>query len=378
MTGKRPVQRWDNQRPVALLPTASPSPVGTVGAVVTTGTLDTPAPYTVMTWERALDQWALHLRSAKTRATYLSHVHDFLKHAPHLIGPADVTFDLLDAYAGALAYRAEKESDPTKRLAPATVNLKIAALRSFLQFARRRKWLAPDLTGELISDALIGIKAYVQRPYQIVEGEEIGRLLDAAAEASNPARALALVALGLGSGLRLAELCALQVGDLATDATSCYVDVRQGKGHKDRQVPIAEDVYAFVLAYLAATGRAVWTTADRATPLFLSRNRHNGNNGALSERQAQVIVEDCARRAGLLARGKRITPHALRHSYAIDVLKGDTASGRSGAPLPAVSKLLGHSSVAVTGKYVTHFERGELAEYAPRLRRTTAQAAKGE
>jgi integrase len=164
-------------------------------------------------------------------------------------------------------------------------------------------------------------------------------------------------------------LCALDVGDLATDATSCYVDVRQGKGHKDRQVPVSEDVYTLMLAYLAATGRAVWATADRATPLFLSRNRHNAHGGRLSERQAQAIVEDCARRAGLLERGKRITPHSLRHSYGIGLIKGDTENGRPGAPLPAVAKMMGHSSVAVTGRYLNHFERGELSAYAPRLRR---------
>ena len=338
-----------------------------------------PAPYIPLTWERALEQWALHLRSAKTRATYLSQVRAFLREASAAAPtPTALTFEMLDAYAGALAYRAEKESDPARRLAPATVNLKIAALRSFLQFARKRRWLAADLTGELIGDALVGIKTFVQRPYQIVEGMEQTRLLDAAVSATNPARAQALIGLGLGAGLRLAELCALDVGDLATDATSCYVDVRQGKGHKDRQVPIADDVYALVLAYLAETGRAVWATADRATPLFLSRNRHNAHGGRLSERQAQAIIEDCAQRAGLLARGKHITTHSLRHSYGIDLLKGDAESGRPGAPLPAVAKMMGHSSVAVTGRYLAHFERGELSAYAPRLRRSAKMNGESE
>ena len=332
-------------------------------------------PLQPMTWERAIEQWSRHLRSVKTRATYLSQVRAFLREAAGTAPTPDaLAYETLDTYAGALAYRAERESDPQRRLAPATVNLKIAALRSFLQFARKRRWLAADLTGELIGDTLTGIKAHVQRPYQIVEGDEQTRLLDAAAASvRNPARALALVGLGLGSGLRLAELCALDVGDLATDATSCYVDVRQGKGHKDRQVPVSDDVYALVLAYLAATQRAVWATADRATPLFLSRNRNNAHGGRLSERQAQSIVEDCARRAGLFERGKHITPHSLRHSYGIDLIKGDVEQGRPGAPLPAVAKLLGHSSIAVTGRYLNHFERGELSAYAPRLRRSAKQ-----
>ncbi len=66
---------------------------------------------------------------------------------------------------------------------------------------------------------------------------------------------------------------------------------------------------------------------------------------------------------------QRIALHALRHSYALRVLAGDTEMGQAPAPLPAVSKLLGHSSVAVTGRYLAHFERKELGAFAPMLRR---------
>jgi len=54
-----------------------------------------------------------------------------------------------------------------------------------------------------------------------------------------------------------------------------------------------------------------------------------------------------------------VLPHRLRHSYAFDLLAGDPEMGATlgRAPLPAVSKLLGHRSVAVTGRYLTHFER---------------------
>ena len=157
-------------------------------------------------------------------------------------------------------------------MAPATINLKLAALRSFLSFCRRRGWLSPLLNGEAIGDALEGLRATVQRPYQVVEGDELGAMLDAAAaDAYDASRALALVALALGAGLRVAELCALDVGDLASDATGNYVDVRDGKGHKQRQVPIAQDVYELVASYLTETGRAVHRTADRGTPLLLAQ-----------------------------------------------------------------------------------------------------------
>jgi integrase/recombinase XerC len=321
-----------------------------------------------VTWGAALDAWRVKLQSDTTRATYCGQVRAFftVPGVPRELAALDV--ELLDAYAGALRMRASKDAPPADRLAPATVNLKLAALRSFLSFARRRGWLSPLLSGEAISDALEGLRSQVQRPYQIVEGDELGDLLTAAGEDRYDApRALALVGLMLGAGLRIAELVSLDVGDLASDATGCYVDVRAGKGNKQRQVPIAQDVYELVSAYLAATGRAVHRTADRGTPLFLSR-KCRGGAGRLTTRQARRITVACATRAGLSSR-KRITPHALRHSYALDVLAGDPEQGRAGAPLPAVSKLLGHSSVAVTGRYLAHFERRDLGAFAPSLRR---------
>jgi integrase len=323
----------------------------------------------VMTWERALEAWRLKLQSDATRTTYASAVRRFFT-TPGAPDLAALDIDALDAYAGAQRLHASKDAPPAERLAPATVNLRLAALRSFLGFCRRRGWLTPGLGAEQISDALEGLRARVQRPYQVVEGDEVSDLLDAAAaDAYDPARAVALLALGLGAGLRVAELVALDVGDLATSSgVGCYVDARAGKGRKDRQVPISQDVYELVLAYLTATDRAVHRTADRGTPVFLSRKCLSGD-GRLTTRQARRIVAAIAGRAGIAAKGKRITPHALRHSYALRVLLGDLEAGQAPAPLPAVSMLLGHSSVAVTGRYLAHFEQQKLAAFAPALRR---------
>lgn len=329
------------------------------------------APAGSITWQQALCAWEVGLQSAATRATYTGQVRAFFG----TVGvPAldALDFGTLYAYAGSLRLRASSSDPHLLRLAPATVNLKLAALRSFLHFCTDHEWIPPALTADKIARALERMHAQVQRPYQIVEsGDELEALLEAAEFAPYDApRARALVALALGAGLRIAELVALDVGDLANDATSCYVDVRDGKGHKQRQVPISPDVYELVTSYLDSTGRAVHRTADRAAPLFLA----HGNRGItrLTTRQARRVIVALARQAGLRAPSlsrKRITPHGLRHSYAIALLAGDRERGREGAPLPAVSKLMGHSSVAVTGRYLAHFERGELARFAPTLRR---------
>lgn len=324
-----------------------------------------------LSWERALAAWLTHLRSERTRATYAASVRAFwtVEGMPQTLDA--LTVEHLDAYAGALALRAEAVTEQAARLAPATVNLRLAALRSFLAFCRRRKWLAPDLTAEAIADALTGVRASVQRPYQVLDADELEALRYAASEDPwQAARAVALAVLAWGSGLRVAELVALNVGDILQDRGGAFLDVRSGKGRKQRQVPISEDVLALMVKYLRATGRELHRAADRGAPLFVSTPAaiRRTADRRLSVRHAQRIITEAAKRAGFDNVGKHISPHALRHSYALRVLSGDPTTGQEPAPLPAVSKLLGHSGVAVTGRYVNHFERADLQRYAPRLR----------
>lgn len=336
----------------SLMPAASPVALGEA------------SPLPPQTWQRALAAWEIHLQSATTRSTYASAVRAFftVPGVPEELAALEVA--MLDVYGGALRRRADKDAPPAQRLAPATVNLRLAALRSFLGYCRKRKWLSPELTRGAVADALECRRGRVQREYQIVQGDELGRLLDAAsAEAYDPLRALALVALALGAGLRVGELVALDVGDLSLDKTR--VKVRSGKGSKDRTVPFSQEVHALLVAYLADTGRSLQRTADLTTPLFLSRN-HLCGSGRLTTRQARRVIVAAATRAGLDAE-KHITPHSLRHSYAIGLLRGDPQTGQPGAPLPAIAKLLGHSSVSVTGRYLNHFEDEELARYTPSL-----------
>jgi site-specific recombinase XerD len=340
------------------------------GVVATAGALIPAAPVDVdaVTWERAIVAWEARMESADTRRTYTATARA-LARTPGVPPLHLVDVGILDAYAGALRARTARDAPPGRRLAPATANVRLAAVRSFLAFCRLRGWLSPALTRDHIADALRGVRATVRRPYEAVAGGDVTALLDGAAAAPyEAARSYALIALGLGAGLRVAELVALDAGDMRSDGEHAYVDVRAGKGRKDRQVPIARDVEAACLAYLDSTGRSPRRTRDRETPLFLSRKRQ-ASAGRLTTGRARALVAEAAQRAGLLDAGRRITPHALRHSYALRLLLGDAEAGQEGAPLPAVSKLLGHSSVAVTGRYLDHFERRDLARYAPALSR---------
>lgn len=322
-----------------------------------------------MTWEAAMNAWRIQLVSRTTRDTYASAVRNFftIPGAPDL---GALTIDHLYIYRGSLIFKAGKDAPPSERLSPSTVNVRMSGLKAFLLFCLNRRWLAPDFSKERIKDAMEGIKSQVQRPYQIVEqGDEMNRMLEAAeAEEYDPLRAQALVALALGAGLRVSELMNLNIRHVIHDQTGFFVDVQAGKGRKDRQVPISEDVYELLLSYIHATKRSLHRSADRDNPLFLTRKQRS-LSGRLCTRHARRIIERCAERARLDS--KHITPHGLRHSYAINLLAGDEETGRPPAPLPAVSRLLGHSNVTTTGRYLNHFERKDLAAFAPVLRRRT-------
>ena len=122
--------------------------------------------------------------------------------------------------------------------------------------------------------------------------------------------------------------------------------VRRGKGRRDRQVPVQPEVSSLLLAYLAETARRLGDPG----PLFRSHDRghHLREQARLSTRAIGYLVRQAMGKAGLAA--KAISPHALRHTYAIRAL-------RAGGNVIAVPKLLGHASVATTQRYLDHGSR---------------------
>lgn len=185
--------------------------------------------------------------------------------------------------------------------------------------------------------------------------ESLDEPLDGADERSDAdrlrqARNRAIVELFYSSGLRLSELHGLNRADVDLRKLQARA---QGKGSKQRIVPIGSKAAAAISAYLALAdgGRLREPSGSRSKrpmggPLFTS-----SNGGRLSRRQIQRVVR---RILDGIPGAEGLSPHALRHSFATHLLD-------EGADLIAVRDLLGHASLSTTRVY-THTSKDRLLE----------------
>ena len=220
-------------------------------------------------------------------------------------------------------------------LNPRSIGRKLAALRSGLDLALER--------GHVPVNSARAVRPPRSRrplPAFLTERETDAVFAAFAADTRPPgggpecmrwARDRAILELLYGGGLRLAELLGLDLADV--DRAQSLVRV-MGKGRKERIVPLGDPALQAVAVYL--TLRPVPAVDSRS--LFLGRS---GNR--LSPRMARLLVSRALRR---VADRARMSPHALRHSFATHLLD-------RGADIRTVQELLGHASIATTQIY-TH------------------------
>jgi site-specific recombinase XerD len=167
-------------------------------------------------------------------------------------------------------------------------------------------------------------------PPRVLTVEEAARLVEACPEDSPRARRDRTVVLVLyGCGLRTAELCAVRVQDV--ERTRRELLVRQGKGDRQRVVPIPDGVMTPLLAYLLERG-------GKRGPLF----RTEARGRPLSTAAVGRIVREAAQRAGLEG---AVTPKTLRHSFATHLMD-------RGVDLAVIASLMGHRSPQESGVYL--------------------------
>jgi site-specific recombinase XerD len=200
---------------------------------------------------------------------------------------------------------------PRGKLAAGTIGRKLAAVRSLLRFT-----FGPAH----VPDAALAPR----RPRRLPDAPkqtEVEMIVDSlAADGPLALRNRALVELVYSAGLRSAEAVALDLGDV--DFEQELVHIRNGKGGKDRVVPLGEEAAALVARYLSEARPELARGAQNA--LFLSATGRRLDTSTL----------------------RRLVPHPhrLRHAFATHLLEG-------GADLRTIQELLGHSSLSTTQMY---------------------------
>ena len=181
-------------------------------------------------------------------------------------------------------------------------------------------------------------------PAEIYSRDEIDRLLAAMGRGNAGARNRALTAVMWRCGLRVAEVIALEPKDV--DLTAGTVQVLHGKGNRARRVGIDQEAIAQIDVWLTRR-RKLEIPARR--PLFCVISRPTLGK-ELYTAYVREMLKDAAARAGI---EKRVHPHGLRHTFAVEL-------SRSGVPLKQIQRALGHSSVATTDRYIDHLEPLEV------------------
>jgi site-specific recombinase XerD len=223
------------------------------------------------------------------------------------------------------------------RYAPATANKHLAALRGTLKAAWRM--------GQMTTDDYMRAKDLKPVPGSRLPAgrdvplEELTAILGRFADDHSPGavRDRAVISLAYFSGARRAELASLTLADLTTEPLTLRV---LGKGNKERPVPLPDEAGAYLEPWLSLRGSS-------SGSLFCPVNRGTVHpEKSLTGEAIRQILQRRARAAGVAA----VSPHDLRRTYAGDLLD-------SGADLPTVQRLLGHSSPTTTSKYDRRDER---------------------
>jgi integrase/recombinase XerD len=222
-------------------------------------------------------------------------------------------------------------------VAPATLQRKIACLRSFYRHLRREQLLERDPTAELRPPRSRG------RLPKVLSRDEVQRLL-AQPRGNSPAavRDRALLETMYACGLRASEAIDLTLADV--DLEAGIVRAR-GKGSKERIVPIGSKAIETLQRYLEQTRPRLVGLRDEKR-VFV-----NLRGGGLSRQGLYKIVQRHARSAGLEA---KMSPHTLRHTFATHLLAG-------GCDLRSLQEMLGHADIGTTQIY-THLSADRLRD----------------
>jgi integrase len=277
--------------------------------------------------------------SVKTSTTYSATMSAFREKLA--CANLDLASDPAAVALTAQAFAAQHFEDASKKVAPATYNQRLAIISSFYQYVRKMGIL------EIGVNPIDRVERRSVQAYSSAGGLEPGEIkkkLDQVDRSTLAgARDFTLLMVALTTGRRLAEVAGLRLGDIKrVGSNKLELHFRRCKGGKEMRDVLAAQVAQALGEYL----KQIYPSGsqDKEAPIWVSLQPHDGTYGqALSTRSLQVI---CDKRLGT---GKF---HSLRHTFAHTMED-------AGAKVSDIQAKLGHSSLAITGRYLAALKQAE-------------------
>jgi site-specific recombinase XerD len=213
-----------------------------------------------------------------------------------------------------------------RKLDPGTVEMRMSALRFFFKKMLQRR--------DMHFDELPFPKTPRKLP-TVLSPEEVRRMIDGTRNLMH--RTLMMVL--YGTGVRRKELSLLKVADI--DSKRMVVHIRQGKGSRDRDIPLSPKLLEALREY--------WLWKKPRVYLFPSTEGQRGVEAPMSDKVVWWAVREAARRADIT---RKVGPHTFRHSFATELLE-------AGTDLRTIQLLMGHSRLEDTTLYL-HLSRRHL------------------
>ncbi len=282
--------------------------------------------------ERSLWRYIEHLGvrgyRAQGMATAQRYISDFTAWAAErgITHPSQVSRAVLERYQRFLYHYRQRNGKP---LSVASQRCKLVPLRGFFRWLTRVGQIPANPAADLELP-----KRLKRLPRVVLTAAEVERIM-ACVDTSTAIglRDRAMLELLYATGLRRMELCRLEIGDM--DAERCVILVREGKGGKDRLLPLGERALHWLRQYVqSAREQLAWNQAEQT--LFLG-----AEGKPLSALWLSSLI---AKRVDAANLGKRGGPHLFRHTMATLMLEG-------GADIRFIQAMLGHAELSTTQIY---------------------------
>jgi len=255
--------------------------------------------------QRMLEDMQIRNLAAATQRAYLEHVARFARHfgrSPALLGPEEIR-----AY---LVYLTTE-----RQLAPSTIIIAVAALRFLYRVTLRKPWSVEAVIPAPKTPCTLPV---------VLSPAEVMQFLDCVKAPKHRT----ILTICYAAGLRISE--AVRLTPPAIDSQRMVLRVEQGKGQKDRYVMLSPKLLAILREWWRLTRPRHW--------LFPGDHP----NEPITKRAVNRACRKAHRRCGL---AKPITPHSLRHAFAVHLLE-------AGTDVRTIQLLLGHRSLETTARYL--------------------------